>query len=159
MKFFLDSSFFFPFIQIEIPDCSQEKLLQIFNRPDLVFCQFELSIFEISAKGRKYVQNGCITTQDLIDGINAIEYLPNIEVIPIYHSQIQLLALYFSATHSDFIDCLLLASAVNFADRFISLDETLQQKMEKEWNDEIAKYNDHFQMLLWTQFEHQYLMQ
>jgi PIN domain nuclease of toxin-antitoxin system len=158
MKFFLDSSFFFPFIQIEVPDCSQEKLLQIFTRPDLVFCRSELSIFEISAKGRNYVQNESITTQDLIDGINAIEYLPNIEVIPIYHSQIISLALFFSETHSDFIDCLLLASAVNFTDVFISLDETLQQKIEKDWIDEIAKYNDHFQIFLWTQFEHQYLM-
>jgi PIN domain nuclease of toxin-antitoxin system len=155
MNVMLDSSFFFPFIQVDVTNLSRPDLLTLFQRQDLHFLRSEITIFEISAKGWKYCHEGLIDEEDLLDGLTYITEMENIEVIPIHYSEIQSLAGTFRRYHADFIDCLVLSSAINHADAFVSLDESLQDKYESTFKPLLAPDFTDFKFLTWTNFTRQ----
>jgi predicted nucleic-acid-binding protein len=157
MNIFLDSSFFFPFISIGLNDVSQSDILDLIQDEMFVINRSELTIFEISAKGWKYIYEGLINQEDLINGINSIMYIERIKPIPFYDSPIQILAGYFKKEHNDFMDCLILASAIINSELFITLDRTLITKIDEIWKSEIEKTNPNFQALLWDDFKKNYL--
>lgn len=152
MKILLDSSFFFPFLKVKVEKVNQEDLLRLIRSQKHDLMRSELTIFEISAKGWKYIYENKISRIDLIDGINTIQDIDRIEVIPIHLSSIQLLAGFFRENHPDFIDCLILASAVVSADMLLTLDANLIPKIQGIWQDEIRKENAKFQAMLWDNF-------
>jgi len=152
MKIFLDSSFFFPFIKIGVKDVSQEDLLRLINNNSFEISRSELTMFEISAKGWKYVRDEIITQDDLIDGINTISDLENIHPISFCHSPVQILAGFFRLEHQDFMDCLILASAIINSDNFITCDRDLIQKIKTKWDSEIKENNPNFRVFSWNDF-------
>lgn len=148
----LDSSFFFPFISVDVANLSRHALLTVLKHQELHFLRSEITIFEVSAKGWKYCNESKIDEADLLDGLNFIAEMENIEVIPIFYSEIQVMAGTFRKYHSDVIDCLVLSSAINYADTFVSLDESLQDKYESTLSSLIAPDFPDFKFLTWTRF-------
>jgi predicted nucleic acid-binding protein len=153
MKILLDSSFFFPFIRVQVEGCTTSSVLEILESSRFTIFRSELVVFEISAKGSKYVQNNVVTIDDLVEGINTNQFLPAVHVVPLYPSAIQVLAVEFRRNHSNFIDCLTLASAVIFCDAFVTMDSPMNEKNEEEWTDLIARHNDHFKIITWKELE------
>ena len=129
-KNFLDSSFFFPFIKIEIENVQQELIKKLMIKKDIEIFRSELTMFELSGKGSKLVNEGVLEIEDLINGINTVNFLTEVKVIPIYYSEIQTLATQFRKKHSDFIDCMILASAIYYSEVFVTLDEELKKKFD-----------------------------
>lgn len=157
MNIFFDSSFFFPFIKIDVEKLSSIKLLKAFQSKKFSIIRSDLVIFEIAAKGTKYVNDNIISDEDLAKGINSIINLENVKVIPFYFSEILNLATIFRKDHSDFIDCLTLASAIIYADILITLDDKLIDNIEKIWKDKIYEINNEFKALTWVDFEKDFL--
>jgi hypothetical protein len=92
MKVFFDSSFFFPFIRVNVKNVSKNeigKLLQ--NKNYDIFCS-ELVYFELSAKGSKFIDQGILKMEDLLDGISFIHNYNKITKIPMHYPEILILA-------------------------------------------------------------------
>jgi predicted nucleic acid-binding protein len=113
----------------------------------------DLVLFEVSAKGTKYYNQNIITFEILTQGLSAISYLRNVDVIPFYYSEIMLFATFFQIEHSDFIDCLTLPSAIISADIFVTLDESLMRKINNIWKHWIFSYKKSFEAINWCEFE------
>lgn len=151
MKLLVDSSFFFPLIGVAIAHCPKDAIIELLNKVEVIHS--DLLLFELSAKGCKLVTQEIISIEDLTRGITAIKYHPRIRSIPIHYSEIQSLACDLRKHHSDFIDCLLVATAVYHADGMISLDKSLQKKAQKEWKPTLEKVNPKFKVLLWKDYQ------
>lgn len=152
-KVFLDSSFFFPLIGVEVRECPKKTILELLNNNSIQILRSELVIFELSAKGTKLVNEDVLEIEDLIDGITAIQFHPNIIVMPIFYSEVQILSTIFRRDHSDFIDCLTLASAIYYSDIFLTLDSSLKEKYHELWEEEVRKARSTFKLMLWPEFQ------
>ncbi|MHA1984539.1 MAG: PIN domain-containing protein [Candidatus Hodarchaeales archaeon] len=148
-RFFLDSSFFFPFIKVGIEKCNQEDLLRFFSREDIRLLRSEITLFELSAKGSKLVNEGKIEITDFINGINTVNFMSKVVMVPIFYSEILSLATKFRKNHPDFIDCVILASAVYYSDIFVTLDESLRNKFQESWRVGLDNHVQDFKVLLW----------
>ncbi len=153
MKILLDSSFFFPFIKVELKGCSKDEILTLINNPNEEIYGSDHALFELSAKGSKYVNAGLLDLNDVVDGLNAIQYNSSIRIVPLFFSEVQTLATMFRQAHSDFIDCLTIAAAAVYCDIFLTIDHVLQERSHKEWKDILSDQNSEFQVKLWQEFK------
>ncbi|MBN2157699.1 MAG: PIN domain-containing protein [Candidatus Lokiarchaeota archaeon] len=144
MKVFLDSSFFFPFIRVDVKNISKKDIGNLLRNTNYDILCSELVYFELSAKGSKYIVQGILEMEDLLDGISFIHNFNKIAKIPIYHPEILILAQEFRKTHQDYIDCIILASAVKSSEIFITMDYNLKENIEEHWKDVISKENPIF---------------
>jgi len=151
MKIFFDSSFFFPFIRIDIQNVSKKYIGTLLSNRNFEFYCSELVYFELSAKASKFILQGILKIEDLLDGISFIHNYQKIKKIPIFHPEILILSQEFRNNHKDYIDCLILASAIKSADKFITLDTELKRKINTLWNGIIVKENPFFTVNLWSE--------
>ena len=127
----LDSSFLFPYIQIDVKSVDNKDLLELIESKQNDIVISEISLFELSTKGNKYIQKSIIKPTDLTDGLNTIVNEIQLSRIPIHYSEIQLLAFRIGKLHEDFIDCLILATAYYNSDIFLTLDDELLKLVHK----------------------------
>ncbi len=159
MKIFLDSSFFFPLISISVKEFNKQLISDLLKDKRFTICRSELVTFELSVKGTKYVNEDLLKIEDVIDGLNTLVYDSIIQVIMFYHSEIQVLTAFLRKNHSDFIDCLTLASAIYNSDAFITLDRSLEKNSTSIWNEKLTEINEEFQVFLWKDFKKQFLLE
>lgn len=127
----LDSSFLFPYVRIDVKSVNNKDLLELIESKENDIVISDISLFELSAKGNKYVQKSLIDPTDLTNGLNTIINEVQLSRIPIHYSEIQLLAFKIGKLHKDFIDCLILATAYYHSDIFLTLDEELLKLVQK----------------------------
>ncbi len=159
MNLFLDSSFFFPLISINVKELKKQLISDLLKDKRFNIYRSELVAFELSAKGSKYTNEGLLTIEDVIEGLNTLVYDSSIHVIQLHHSEIQVLAALLRRNHSDFIGCLTLASAIHNSDAFITLDRSLKKKSTSIWTQNIKEFNEEFRVFLWQDFTKQYLVE
>lgn len=138
MKLFLDSTYLFPLIELEITEgWTKSRLLKLISKPDYEGYYSDLSIFEIFTKSAKLILNQQIDIEieDVARGIQTIRYMPTTRSIqwtnylfeaPIY--------LELKKHHSDSIDCMIFYLAVMNCDSLATFDET----MINHWKNETA---------------------
>jgi len=85
----------------------------------------DITIFELSDKGAKHITVGNLTAERVSRGIRAIVYDDKIERIPIHDSSVLITAFKLRRMLSDFIDCLILSSAINRNDILVTEDEDI----------------------------------
>lgn len=154
MKICFDSSFFFPFINVEVENLTKQDMLDILQDEKIEIMRSEIVLFELSAKGTKYVNEGLLAIEDVTEGLNFIYYHPTIQVIPYHYSEIQIFASLLRSNHSDFIDCLILASALYYSDFLLTFDGPLIEKAQSIWRKAISRENKEFKILLWEDFDY-----
>jgi len=159
MNLFLDSSFFFPLISIDVKEFSKQLISELLENEGFEIFRSEMVTFELSAKGTQLVNKNLLEIEDVIQGLNALVYNSTIHVVPIYYSEIQILATLLRRDHSDFIDCLTLASAVHYSDTFITLDKHLEEKSMGIWNQSIKGINAEFKVYQWKDFSKQFQLE
>ncbi len=107
----------------------------------------EISIFEVSAKGAKFVLNKELPPERVAIGIRTILYNDAIEKISTYDAEIILTAFTIRSFIVDFIDCLILSTAINNCDALITEDKEIQNlKKNKKFLDLISTINPSFQI-------------
>jgi PIN domain nuclease of toxin-antitoxin system len=112
----------------------------------------DITIFELSAKGAKYAASGLISPERISRGIRALIYSETIKILPIHESRILHIAFKLRNILSDFIDCLILSSAINNCDALITEDNDIQNIKENKNLKEIAAIkNPKFQVLKLTE--------
>lgn len=147
MKILFDSSYFFPLIKVKVEKSSPE-IFSLIHQKETFELQFSsITLFELSAKGARMIKSGKLTSNDVIDGINALISWRNISSIDPWNGEVQRLAFDFRLDHSDYIDCLILASAIIHTNVFVSEDITLKKLLKTKWLNKVKEINIEFEIL------------
>ncbi|MCK4848863.1 MAG: hypothetical protein KAT16_07570 [Candidatus Heimdallarchaeota archaeon] len=153
MKIFFDSTYFFPMINVEIEKSSPQIVSVIHQDKSFELQYSSITLFELSAKGAKMIKSGKLTHKDVIDGINALKVWKDVKSIDPWNGEVQRLAFDFRIDHTDYIDCLIVASAVIHSDVFLSEDKTLKTFFKENWFHKAREINSEFEIMNANQFK------
>lgn len=107
----------------------------------------EITLFELSAKGAKFVSKGAISLEQLMEGIRGILHDETVEKIPAYSAEILSMAVKLRCMLTDFVDCLILSTALNHCDALVTEDmEILSLKKNKEYLELLLATNPNFKL-------------
>lgn len=147
MRVLFDSSYFFPLIKIKVEKSSPEILTLIHQKESLELQFSSITLFELSARGARMIKAGKLTSNDVIDGINALVSWKNISSVDPWNGEVQRLAFDFRLDYPDYIDCLIVASAIIHSNVFVSEDITLKKLLKTKWLNKIREINIEFEIL------------
>ncbi|MHA1651724.1 MAG: PIN domain-containing protein [Candidatus Helarchaeota archaeon] len=149
MRILLDTSYFLPLIKVQITEISGKILQKLLKNSKFEIYYCDITLFEMAAKGTKLVLSGeQLKITDLQIGIDALENDPRITRISWSKHPFTLdLAFSLRKIHADYIDYLILATAVCYTDIFATLDDEFYKLILKNplVIQEILEINDHFQ--------------
>jgi len=132
MRILLDSTYLFPLIGVRVRGLDPLLLLGLKPRHRLLVS--DISLFELSAKGAKYVVQGVLEPEDVTRGIQSLGMDPDIARMPYFTTQILNVSFRLRGTLSDYIDCLILSTAVNESDVLMTEDDILLNFTDDEAN-------------------------
>ena len=151
MKLLLDITYFLPIIGISVKNLPKDAPTKLMHKKHQIFIS-DITIFELSAKGAKYAASGLIPPERISKGIRALIYNETIKILPIHESTILHTAFKLRNILSDFIDCLILSSAINNCDALITEDNDIQNiKENKNLQEIVTTKNPKFQVLKLTE--------
>ncbi|MDL1957647.1 MAG: PIN domain-containing protein [Candidatus Desulfofervidus auxilii] len=130
MKLLLDTTYFLPVIGISVKNILWNTIIELIKGGYQVLIS-EITFFELSAKGAKYIVAGTLTPERVSKGMRALLYDDRIEKIPIYDTSILLTAFKLRMILNDFIDCLILSSAINRAEVLVTEDKDILEISNK----------------------------
>lgn len=146
MKLLLDTTYLLPAIGISVKSLPKDALIKLMYKGHQIAIS-DISIFELSAKGAKYITAGILSQQRVTRGIRSIVYEEKIEAIPIHESKILLTAFKLRNILSDFIDCIIISSAINQCEVLITEDNDIKGlKENKEFNEHMIAANPKFKI-------------
>jgi len=137
LKLLLDTTYFLPAIGIIIKNLPKDAPIKLIQKGHKIFIS-NITIFELSAKGAKYVAAGKIPAERVAKGIRVMAYNETINSIGMHESTILLTAFKLRNIINDFIDCLILSSAINQCDALITEDNDIHIIKENKTYREIA---------------------
>ena len=147
MKLLLDTTYFLPTIGVSIREIQKDALLTLIAKKHQISMS-QITIFELSAKGAKYIKEGQLSPERVTRGISAIIYNDTIETIPMHDTTILQTAFKLRNMLNDFIDCLILSSAMNNSEAIITEDKEIQSlRKSSEFCDLVAGLNPGFKVL------------
>jgi hypothetical protein len=142
----VDTTYLLPAIGISIKELPRDAPIKLVAKGHQISIS-DISIFELSAKGAKYIANGTLTPERAMMGIRAIVYDDAIGHISIHDSDILLTSFKLRSVLDDFIGCLILSSAINQCDALITEDSgILNLNKNKEFNELLATANSKFKI-------------
>jgi predicted nucleic acid-binding protein len=131
VRILLDTTYVLSAIGVSVKGVPRDAVEQLIARGDEIFIS-EISLFELSAKGARYVFEGSLPPERVTRGINAISYDDSITKLRIYETSTLHLALKLRAMLGDFIDCLIVASAADHCEILVTEDDEIHRlKREK----------------------------
>jgi len=146
LKLLLDTSYFLPAIGISIKGLPEDAPIRLIRKGYKVSIS-DITLFELSAKGARYITIGKLTSERVCKGIRAVVYDDRITKISMYDSSILLLAFRLRRILNDFIDCLILSSALTQNDILVTEDQDLQKLKEKrEFQETFQTINPKFKI-------------
>ena len=147
MKLLLATTYFLPAIGISIKDIPQDAVIRLIESGYEVYIS-EITLFELSAKGAKYVVSRMLSPERVLRGLRAIIYDNRIDRVPIYDTTILSTAFKIRSLLNDFIDCLILSSAINKANALVTEDDDILMLLhKKEFNSIIERLNSKFEIM------------
>lgn len=138
MRLLLDTTYLLPAIGISIKGLPKDAPIKLIKKGHQISIS-NITIFELSAKGAKHIAIGNLTAERVSTGIRAIVYDDRITRVPIHDSSVLLTAFKLRRALSDFIDCLILSSAINQNDALITEDENIQNLIKNREAQELLK--------------------
>lgn len=146
MKLLLDTTYLLPAIGIHVKNLPKDALVKLIQKGHKISIS-DISIFELSAKGAKHISAGTLPAERVARGIRAIIYDETITMIPTHESTLLLTAFKLRSTLMDFIDCLILSSAISQCDALITEDNDVQNlRKNKEFNELLTAKNPKFKI-------------
>ena len=151
MKLLLDTTYFLPTIGVSIKEMQKDALLTIISKKHQIELS-QITIFELSAKGAKYIKENMLSPERVTRGLNAIIYNDGIDIIPMHDTTILQTAFKLRNMLNDFIDCLILSSAMNNSEAIITEDNEIQNlKKNTQFHNLVADLNPGFKILKLTE--------
>ena len=151
MKLLLDTTYFLPTIGVLIKEMQKDALLTIISKKHQIGMS-QITIFELSAKGAKCIKENMLSPERVTRGLNAIIYNDGIDIIPMHDTTILQTAFKLRNMLNDFIDCLILSSAMNNSEAIITEDNEIQNlKKNTQFHNLVADLNPGFKILKLTE--------
>jgi len=146
LRLLLDTTYLLPAIGVSIKNLLQDASIKLIRKGHEISIS-DITIFELSAKGAKHITLGTLTAERVSRGIRAIVYDDRIERIPIHDSSVLLTAFKLRRMLNDFIDCLILSSAINRNDILVTEDGDIHDLREKrEFQELLHMINPQFKI-------------
>jgi PIN domain nuclease of toxin-antitoxin system len=146
MKLLLDTTYFLPAIGISIKELPNDAPIKLLSQGHQISIS-DISIFELSAKAAKHITEGTLTPERVTKGIKAIIYDDTIETISIHNNNLLTTAFKLRSILNDFIDCLILSTAINHCDALITEDNDIENlKKNKEFTTILTTTNTTFKI-------------
>ena len=144
-KILLDTTYLFPFAGINVRGVERGAI----ERASAMGHQLsvsEMSLFELAAKGAKLVGDGSADVERLAQAVRAIVSDETLRKVRLYEDGVIPLAIALRRHNSDFIDCVILASAVLTCEILVTEDELLLRsgeiiKLVRKTNPEFLIYD------------------
>ncbi|MCX8178162.1 MAG: PIN domain-containing protein [Candidatus Bathyarchaeota archaeon] len=151
MKLLLDTTYFLPAIGVAIKNLPLDAPIKLVQKQHQISIS-SITIFELSAKGAKYVASGKIPPERVSRGIRALIHNETISIIEMHESTILHTAFKIRKMLNDFIDCLILSSAINNCDALITEDIDIHSiKEDKNYQEYINTKNPKFKIYKLTE--------
>lgn len=96
-----------------------------------------ISLFELAAKGARYVVKGLIPIERVLRGIYALIYDDRIVKVTYTVSDILLTAIKLRTELEGFIDCIILSTALNCCDAILTEDGDVHRLKDSPWFNEL----------------------
>ena len=125
MRLLVDTTYLLPAIGISVKGIAADGMIGLRQQGHELYAS-DISIFELSAKGAKYIAERRLHQERVTRGIRAIIYDGTITMIRIHESALLLTAFRLRKMLGDFIDCLILASAMNHCEVLITEDNDVR---------------------------------
>lgn len=131
MKLLLDTTYLLPAIGVAVRSLPRTVIQDLRGRRhDISICT--ITIFELAAKGAKFVRDGKLNEDRVREGIQAILNDEAISQVQFQDPDVLARAMSIRTELDDFIDCLILSSAATAADALVSEDEQIQDIVSQE---------------------------
>lgn len=131
MKLLVDTTYLLPAIGVSVRGVSRTCIRDV-KRKGYTISISTITLFELAAKGAKFVASRRLDTSRVMSGLRAILHDPTIEQVSFCENDVVSRALTVREEISDFIDCLILSSAAARADALVTEDEELQDAASRE---------------------------
>lgn len=142
----MDTTYLLPAIGVSIKGLPKDALVKLMQKGHQISIS-NISVFELSAKGAKHVATGTLSAERVTRGIRAIVYDERMTVVPMHDSSILLTAFKLRRMLSDFVDCLILSSAINQNDAIVTEDKDIQNlKRQAEFKGLLVTMNPKFKV-------------
>jgi len=141
LRLLLDTTYLLPAIGVSIRGIPEDTPIKLIGK-GYEISMSDITLFELSAKGAKY-----LTAERVSRGIRAIVYDDRVERIPVHDSSVLLTAFKLRRMLNDFIDCLILSSAINRNDILVTEDGDIHDLREKrEFQELLHMINPQFKI-------------
>jgi hypothetical protein len=145
MKVLLDTTYLMPAIGVRVKDVSPDTLSMIRGGGHETAIS-EVTLLELSAKGAKLVASGALPSDRVSRGVMAAKRDEGLEKIPIIDEDLLGVAISLRGRISDYLDCLILSSAINRCDALLTEDtlihaitaEEIYRRLVREINPEFV---------------------
>jgi len=124
MKTLLDTSYLMPAIGVRVKEISPDTL-SLIRRGGHETAISEVTLLELSAKGAKLVTSGALTVERVNRGVIAAKRDVDLEKIQYTDEDVLRTSISLRGLHSDYLDCLILSSAINRCDVLLTEDSLI----------------------------------
>jgi predicted nucleic acid-binding protein len=146
MKLLIDTTYLLPVLGISVKKVPKDAAIKLLDNEHQLFIS-DLTLFELAAKGAKYVASDMLEADSVSRGIRVIAYEERLERVKSYETSILLTAFTLRRIINDFLDCLILSSAINNCDVFVTEDDRIHELQKRLVFQEIIKtVNSRFQV-------------
>jgi len=120
----LDTTYLLPVAGIQLQRVEKDALRRARTSGHQLFIS-EISLFELAAKGAKLAKNRLADRERLAQAVQSLVLDESLGKVKVYDEEVLSLAIDLRQHHSDFVDCLILASAVSSCEVLVTEDELL----------------------------------
>ncbi|MDG6914710.1 MAG: PIN domain-containing protein [Nitrososphaerota archaeon] len=129
----LDTAYLLPVAGIKVKAIQSDTMKQARLLGHQLFVS-EISFFELAAKGARLAKDGLVDRGRLEEAVLSLLSDASLKKVGVYEEGPLSLAIDLRRHHSDFVDCLILASAMSACEILVTEDDVLAS------NDGLAEY-------------------
>jgi hypothetical protein len=144
VKVLLDTTYLMPAIGVRVKDMPPDTLSVIRGGGHETSIS-DVTLLELSAKGAKLVASGALSADRVSRGVIAAKRDEELEKIPFIDEDVLGTAISLRGRMSDYLDCLILSSAINRCDVLLTEDSLIHaQTTEENYKRLVEEINPEF---------------
>ena len=130
MRVLLDTTYLMPAIGVSVSGIKSSVFRTLKEKNHRLFIS-ELTLFELSAKGAKHVLSREINVDRVLRGLTVVANDKTLTRIPMFETEIIKNSYALRKIIDDYIDCIIVSSAIHMCDALITEDRLIQELSNK----------------------------